>query len=64
MEALKIVLIVILVILAFPILWVTLAKVVRKLVHFPAPAFIGRLLDSGYRRRIQHQRTEISRTSS
>jgi ubiquinone/menaquinone biosynthesis C-methylase UbiE len=51
--AIKIVLIVILVILAFPILWVTLAKVVRKLVHFPAPAFIGRLLDSGYRRRIQ-----------
>jgi hypothetical protein len=45
--ALKIVLIVLLVILAFPILWVTLAKVVRKLVHFPAPAFIGRLLDSG-----------------
>jgi hypothetical protein len=59
--AIKIVLIVILVILAFPILWVTLAKVVRKLVHFPAPAFIGRLLDSGYRIRIQHQRTEISR---
>jgi ubiquinone/menaquinone biosynthesis C-methylase UbiE len=51
--ALKIVIIVILCILAFPILWVTLAKVVRKLVHFPAPAFIGHLLDSGYRRRIQ-----------
>ncbi|MCJ7515120.1 MAG: class I SAM-dependent methyltransferase [Dehalococcoidia bacterium] len=49
----KIVLIVILCILAFPILWVTLAKIVRKLWHFPAPAFIGRLLDSGYRRRIQ-----------
>jgi ubiquinone/menaquinone biosynthesis C-methylase UbiE len=51
--ALKTVLIVILCILAFPILWVTLAKIVRKLWHFPAPAFIGRLLDSGYRRRIQ-----------
>jgi len=47
---LKIVLIVLLCIVAFPILWVTLAKVVRKLVRFPAPAFIGRLLDSGYRR--------------
>lgn len=46
--ALKIVLIVVLVILAFLILWVTLAKVVRKLVHFPALAYIGRLLDSGY----------------
>lgn len=31
----------------------TVAKIVRKLVHFPAPAFIGRLLDSGYRRKIQ-----------
>ena len=51
--ALKIVLIVILGILAFLILWLSLAKLVRKLVHFPAPAFIGRLLDSGYRRRIQ-----------
>src|SRR4030042_2526553 len=51
--ALKIVLIVVLCILAFPIFWVTVAKIVRKLVHFPAPAFIGRLLDSGYRRRIQ-----------
>jgi len=51
--ALKIVLIVLLVILAFPILWISLAKAVRKLFRFPAPAFIGRLLDSGYRRRIQ-----------
>ena len=51
--ALEIVLIVVLAVLAFPIFWVTLAKIVRKLVHFPAPAFIGRLLDSGYRRRIQ-----------
>jgi ubiquinone/menaquinone biosynthesis C-methylase UbiE len=60
--ALKIVLIIILVILAFPILWVTLAKVVRKLVHFPAPAFIGRLLDSGYRRRIQPPEQLIERS--
>jgi len=51
--AMKIVLIVILVILAFPIFWVTVAKIVRKLFRFPAPAFIGRLLDSGYRRKIQ-----------
>jgi hypothetical protein len=59
--ALKILLIIILVILAFPILWLSVAKLVRKLVRFPAPAFIGRVLDSNYRRRIQHQRTEISR---
>ena len=51
--ALKIFLIVIIVIVAFPILWLTLAKLIRKLIHFPAPAFIGRLLDSNYRRKIQ-----------
>jgi ubiquinone/menaquinone biosynthesis C-methylase UbiE len=51
--ALKIVLIVILCILAFIILWLSLAKLVRKMFRFPAPAFIGHLLDSGYRRRIQ-----------
>ncbi len=51
--ALKIVLIFVLCILAFPILWISLVKVVRKLWRFPAPPFIGRLLDSGYRRRIQ-----------
>ena len=60
--ALKIVLIVVLCILAFPIFWVTVAKIVRKLVHFPAPAFIGRLLDSGYRRRIQPPEQLIERS--
>jgi ubiquinone/menaquinone biosynthesis C-methylase UbiE len=59
---LKVVLIVILCILAFPILWVSLAKVVRKLFRFPAPAFIGRLLDSGYRRRIQPPSQLIERS--
>jgi len=28
-------------------------RIVRKLVHFPAPAFIGRGLDSNFRRRLQ-----------
>jgi ubiquinone/menaquinone biosynthesis C-methylase UbiE len=60
--ALKIVLIVVLCILAFPIFWVTVAKIVRKLVHFPAPAFIGHLLDSGYRRRIQPPAQLIERS--
>jgi len=60
--AFKILLIVILCILAFPIFWVTVAKIVRKLVHFPAPAFIGRLLDSGYRRRIQPPSQLIERS--
>ena len=51
--ALKIILIIVLVILTFPIFWISVAKLFRKMVHFPAPAFIGRLLDSNYRRRIQ-----------
>jgi ubiquinone/menaquinone biosynthesis C-methylase UbiE len=62
MMVLKIVLIVVLVILAFPILWISLAKVVRKMFRFPAPAFIGRLLDSGYRRRIQPPAQLIERS--
>ena len=61
MEAREIVLITLAVILAFPIFWVSVAKIVRKLWHFPAPAYIGGLLYSGYRIRIQNQRTEISR---
>jgi len=51
--ALKTALIVILCILAFPILWISVVKLIRKLYPFPAPAIIGRFLDSGYRRRIQ-----------
>ena len=49
-------------ILLFPILWITVAKIVRKIWHFPAPAFIGRLLDSGYRRRIQPPEQMIERS--
>jgi ubiquinone/menaquinone biosynthesis C-methylase UbiE len=49
----KIVLIGILIILAFLIFWLSMVRIFRKLVHFPAPAFIGRLLDSSYRRRVQ-----------
>jgi ubiquinone/menaquinone biosynthesis C-methylase UbiE len=61
MRAWEIILIVIAVILAFPVLWVTLAKLIRKLHPFPAPAFIGRLLDSGYRRKIQPSEQLIER---
>lgn len=60
--ALKIVLIVVLVILAFPVLWFSVAKLVRKMFRFPAPAFIGRLLDSGYRRRIQPPEQLVERS--
>jgi SAM-dependent methyltransferase len=62
MEALRIVLIVILCILAFAVLWLSLAKLIRKLFSFPAPAFIGRLLDSGYRRRVQPPEQLIERS--
>jgi len=62
MTTLEIVLIVVLCILAFPVLWVSLAKLVRKMFRFPAPAFIGHLLDSGYRRRIQPPSQLIERS--
>ena len=62
MTALEIVLIVILCILAFPILWLSLAKVIRKMFRFPAPAFVGHVLDSGYRRRIQPPAKLIKRS--
>jgi ubiquinone/menaquinone biosynthesis C-methylase UbiE len=60
--ALKIPIILILAIFAFPVLWITVAKIVRKIWHFPAPAYIGRLLDSGYRRRIQPPEQMIDRS--
>ena len=49
MTALKIILIV----LGAILLWLALVRVFRKLYHFPAPAFIGRFLDSDIRRWVQ-----------
>ena len=60
--ALKILLIVVIVILAFPIFWLTVAKVIRKLVRFPAPSFTGHFLDSKYRRKIQPPDKMIQRS--
>lgn len=40
----------------------TVARVVRKLWHFPAPAFIGRGLDSNFRRSVQPPAKLISRS--
>jgi len=62
MEAWEIILIGLAVILAFPILWISVVKLIRKLYPFPAPAIIGRLLDSGYRRRIQPPSQLIERS--
>jgi len=49
-------------ILGFIFLWMTAARVVRKLWHFPAPAFIGRGLDSNLRRSVQPPGKIISRS--
>lgn len=35
------------------LLWMTLAKLLRRFLHFPAPAIIGRYLDSDLRRMLQ-----------
>jgi ubiquinone/menaquinone biosynthesis C-methylase UbiE len=60
--ALDILLIVIIIIVAFPIFWITIAKIIRKMVHFPAPPFIGRMLDSDFRRRQQPPDKVIQRS--
>ena len=49
MTALKVILIV----LGAVLLYQVLIRIIRKLYHFPAPAFIGRFLDSNHRRRLQ-----------
>jgi len=41
------------VILGLLLLHQVVMRIVRKLVHFPAPAFIGRGLDSNFRRKLQ-----------
>jgi ubiquinone/menaquinone biosynthesis C-methylase UbiE len=41
---------VILIVLGAVILWLVLIRIVKKFYHFPAPAFIGRFLDSDLRR--------------
>ena len=58
MTALKIILIV----LGAILLWQVLIRVIRKLWHFPAPAFIGRFLDSNYRRWLQPPDKMIERS--
>jgi ubiquinone/menaquinone biosynthesis C-methylase UbiE len=40
-------------ILVLFVVWQVFLRLVRRIRRFPAPAFMGRLLDSGYRRRIQ-----------
>ncbi len=40
-------------VIGFCLLYLTIAKIVRKRFHFPAPAFIGHFLDSDIRRALQ-----------
>ena len=58
MTALK----VILIILGAILLWQVLTRLIRKLYHFPAPPFIGRAMDSGFRRRFQPPHRLIERS--
>jgi ubiquinone/menaquinone biosynthesis C-methylase UbiE len=44
---------IILIILGAIIIWLIFIRTLRKLVHFPAPSFIGRFLDTNHRRRLQ-----------
>ena len=44
---------IILIVLGAIFLWLALIRIIRKLYHFPAPAFIGRFLDSDFRRWLQ-----------
>jgi ubiquinone/menaquinone biosynthesis C-methylase UbiE len=50
-------------ILGFVFLWLSVAKIVRKLVHFPAPAWTGWFLDSGFRRWMQPPERIIKRSA-
>ncbi len=44
---------IVLIVIALFILWQATIRIARKTVHFPAPAFIGPMLDSDYRRAMQ-----------
>ena len=52
----------ILVIIGTAVFILVLLRVVRKSTNFPAPAYIGRLLDSGFRHFFQPPRTVVERS--
>jgi len=59
---LLIIVIVLSVIFGVLFLWLVLARIIRKLWHFPAPAFTGWFLDSGFRRTFQPPEKVIARS--
>jgi ubiquinone/menaquinone biosynthesis C-methylase UbiE len=52
----------VLILLAVAVLWRVIMGIFRKLFHFPAPAFIGRGLDSDFRRAFQPASAVIERS--
>lgn len=58
----KILLILLCSIIGTGILYQIIIRIIRKIVDFPAPAFIGRFLDSDHRRRIQKPDKIIERS--
>ncbi|MCZ3365217.1 MULTISPECIES: class I SAM-dependent methyltransferase [Methanobacterium] len=53
---------ILLIILVIFILWQVLIRVLRRFFDFPAPAFIGKFLDSDFRRKMQPPDKIISRS--
>ena len=53
---------IVLIIVGAFVLFQVLFRIVRKSFHFPAPAFMGHVLDSGWRRMLQPPRVVIARS--
>ncbi len=53
---------IILIILVAFVFWQIIIRIFRKLFHFPAPAFFGRILDSNYRKKVQPPAKLIERS--
>ena len=53
---------VIVIVLGALLLFQLILRIVRKTIHFPAPPFIGRFLDSGFRRALQPPERVIARS--
>ena len=53
---------IILIILVAFVFWQIIIRIFRKLFHFPAPAFFGRILDSNYRKMVQPPAKLIERS--
>ena len=53
---------IVLTVLGVLLVWQVVIRLFRKKFHFPAPAFIGRFLDSDIRRKLQHPDKLIERS--